>query len=89
MVGGVSYLGRRNFKKMQGIRRNKKNGCVPTIMRFEVDVVFALSHSMVKIRKSCPEQMIFFVTEGARMESEIFERKSFQRLFNGVDVGEI
>jgi hypothetical protein len=44
---------------------------------------------MVKIRKSCPEQMIFFVTEGARMESEIFERKSFQRLFNGVNVGEI
>ena len=64
MVGGVSYLGRRNFKKMQGIRRNKKNGCVPTIKRFEVDVVFALSHSMVKIRKSCPEQMIFYVTEG-------------------------
>jgi len=34
VVGGVSYLGRRNFK-MQGIRRNKKeNGCVPSIMRF-------------------------------------------------------
>jgi hypothetical protein len=33
-------------------------------MRFEVDVVFALSHSMVKIRKNCPEQMIFYVTEG-------------------------
>ena len=43
---------------------------------------------MVKIRKSCPEQMIF-VTEGARLGSEIFERKSFQRLFNGIDVGEI
>ena len=51
-----------NVKK--GIRRNKKNGCVPTIMRFEFDVVFALSHSMVKIRKNCPEQMIFYVTEG-------------------------
>jgi hypothetical protein len=42
---------------------------------------------MVKIRKRCPEQI--FVTEGARMESEIFERISFHRLFNGVDVGDI
>ena len=44
---------------------------------------------MVKrLRRSCPGQMIF-MTEGARLGSEIFERKSFQRLFNGIDVGEI
>ena len=62
--GRCIVLRSQEFLKMQGIRRNKKNGCVPTIMRFEFDVVFALSHSMVKIRKSCPEQMIFYVTEG-------------------------